>query len=34
MAATIRHNRARGVHGVGPMTELVAELVRDEARLP
>lgn len=28
MAATIRHNRARGVHGVGPMTELVAELVR------
>lgn len=28
MAATIRHNRARGVHGVGPMTELVAELVK------
>lgn len=27
MAATIRHNRARGVHGVGPMTEIVAELV-------
>jgi ParB-like chromosome segregation protein Spo0J len=28
MAATIRHNRARGVHGVGPMTDIVAELVR------
>jgi len=28
MAATIRHNRARGVHGVSPMINLVAELVR------
>jgi ParB-like chromosome segregation protein Spo0J len=28
IAATIRHNRARGVHGVGPMTDVVAELVR------
>ena len=28
MAATIRHNRARGVHGVAPMTDLVAELIR------
>jgi len=28
MAATIRHNRARGVHGVQPMTEIVADLVR------
>lgn len=29
MAATIRHNRARGVHGVLPMTEVVAALIRD-----
>ena len=28
MAATIRHNRARGVHGVVPMVDLVAELIR------
>lgn len=28
MAATIRHNRARGVHGVIPMTQVVADLVR------
>ena len=28
MAATIRHNRARGVHGVAPMIDLVAQLVR------
>jgi ParB-like chromosome segregation protein Spo0J len=28
MAATIRHNRARGVHGVMPMTDIVAELIR------
>ncbi len=28
MAATIRHNRARGVHGVAPMTELVAALIK------
>jgi len=27
MAATIRHNRARGVHGVRPMADLVAELI-------
>jgi len=29
MAATIRHNRARGVHGVTPMIDLVASLIRD-----
>lgn len=29
MAATIRHNRARGVHGVIPMTDLVATLLRE-----
>jgi ParB-like chromosome segregation protein Spo0J len=29
MAATIRHNRARGVHGVTPMIDLVALLIRD-----
>jgi len=29
MAATIRHNRARGVHGVAPMIDLVASLIRD-----
>jgi hypothetical protein len=28
MAATIRHNRARGVHGVIPMTEVVSNLIR------
>jgi ParB-like chromosome segregation protein Spo0J len=29
MAATIRHNRARGVHGVMPMADIVAELIRN-----
>jgi ParB-like chromosome segregation protein Spo0J len=29
IAATIRHNRARGVHGVLPMTDIVAELLRN-----
>lgn len=29
IAATIRHNRARGVHGVMPMTEVVATLLRE-----
>ena len=28
IAATIRHNRARGVHGVIPLTDIVAELIR------
>jgi ParB-like chromosome segregation protein Spo0J len=28
MAATIRHNRARGVHGVHPMTDIVASLIK------
>lgn len=28
MAATIRHNRARGKHGVVPMADLVGELIR------
>jgi ParB-like chromosome segregation protein Spo0J len=28
VAATIRHNRARGVHGVLPMTDIVANLIR------
>lgn len=28
IAATIRHNRARGVHGIQPMTDIVAELIR------
>ena len=28
MASTIRHNRARGKHGVAPMGDLVASLVR------
>jgi len=28
MAATIRHNRARGVHGVMPMIDVVATLLR------
>jgi ParB-like chromosome segregation protein Spo0J len=27
IAATIRHNRARGVHGVIPMTDIVADLI-------
>lgn len=29
MAATIRHNRARGVHAVGPMTGIVTALLRE-----
>jgi GNAT superfamily N-acetyltransferase len=29
MAATIRHNRARGVHGVMPMAEIVATMLRE-----
>ena len=29
MAATIRHNRARGVHGVVPMMDVVATLIRE-----
>lgn len=29
MASTIRHNRARGVHGVDPMSDIVAELRAD-----
>lgn len=29
MAATIRHNRARGVHGVMPMADIVASLIRN-----
>lgn len=28
IAATIRHNRARGVHGVVPMTGIITELIR------
>lgn len=28
MAATIRHNRARGVHGIMPMMDVVATLIR------
>jgi len=28
MAATIRHNRARGVHGVIPMADMVGELLK------
>lgn len=28
MASTIRHNRARGVHQVGSMSEIVADLVK------
>lgn len=28
MAATIRHNRARGVHGVIPMADMVASLIK------
>lgn len=27
IASTIRHNRARGVHGIKPMTDVVAELI-------
>lgn len=27
-AATIRHNRARGVHGIEPMIELVADILK------
>lgn len=30
MAATIRHNRARGVHSVALMTDLVADLLRQD----
>ena len=36
MASTIRHNRARGRHGVSPMSAIVAELVQmgwDNARI-
>lgn len=36
MAATIRHNRARGEHGVAPMSQIVAQLVEigwDDARI-
>jgi ParB-like chromosome segregation protein Spo0J len=29
MASTIRHNRARGVHGVSPMAVIVATLIKD-----
>lgn len=29
IAATIRHNRARGVHGVRPMADIVARLLRE-----
>jgi hypothetical protein len=29
IAATIRHNRARGVHGVLPMTDIVAEMIKN-----
>lgn len=28
IAATIRHNRARGVHAVMPMTDIIADLIR------
>lgn len=28
MASTVRHNRARGVHGVIPMADMVAELIK------
>ncbi|WP_346655318.1 ParB/RepB/Spo0J family partition protein [Pseudomonas sp. RW10S2] len=28
IAATIRHNRARGIHGVAPMTDIVVTLLR------
>lgn len=36
MASTVRHNRARGVHGVAPMTELVSYLAKkgwDDAKI-
>lgn len=36
MASTIRHNRARGRHGVDQMSEIVAELAKkgwDDARI-
>ncbi len=36
MASTVRHNRARGVHGVEPMTELVCYLAKkgwDDAKI-
>jgi ParB-like chromosome segregation protein Spo0J len=36
MAATIRHNRARGEHGVSPMSQIVAQMVEigwDDARI-
>ena len=29
MAATVRHNRARGVHGVIPMADMVATLIKE-----
>ncbi len=29
MAATIRHNRARGVHGVIPMTDIVSTMLKN-----
>lgn len=29
MAATVRHNRARGVHGVVPMADMVATLIKN-----
>lgn len=29
MAATIRHNRARGIHGVMPLADIVAKLVQE-----
>lgn len=29
IAATIRHNRARGVHGIVPMIDIVADLIRN-----
>jgi ParB-like chromosome segregation protein Spo0J len=29
MASTIRHNRARGVHGVIPMVDIVSNLIRE-----
>ncbi|KND62070.1 Co-activator of prophage gene expression IbrB [Candidatus Burkholderia verschuerenii] len=28
IASTIRHNRARGIHGVAPMTDIVVSLLR------
>lgn len=29
MAATVRHNRARGVHGIEPMSIMVADLIKE-----